>query len=140
MRVGTLTERRVWGTLALAISNICASSVLIDPTAMTDASIHRIALRMMDAWMWGSLFLVIGIGLMIAVVRRSLGMVHIFGTGSITVWTALTVAAALSDLTNDDIAVSGLGIALFIWMFLGPIAMLIVPVAYEYRLHRELER
>lgn len=138
-RAGTLTPRRTWGTLALAISNLSAATVLVDPGAMDDASIHRIALRMMDSWAWGALFLLAGAGLIAAVWRRSLGLVHVFGTLSITVWTALSVGAFLSDVTDDAVKISGLGIALFVWMFLGPLAMLLVPVVYEYRLHRELD-
>lgn len=140
MGAGTLTERRVWGTLALALSNLTASLVLVDPAAMTSASIHRIAVRMMEPWMWGVAFLVTGFGLVVAIVRRSLPLVHAFGSASIAVWTALSVGALITDIADSDVELSAIGAALFVWMFLGPLAMLLVPVVYEYRLARELGR
>lgn len=140
MRVPTLSSRRVWGTGALAITNLCAAFVLLDPESMRGARIHTIALRMMPVWVWGVAFLIAGVGLAAGAVLRSLGVVHAFGVLSIMSWTALTVGAFVSAFTVDGVTLSGLAVALFAWMFLGPISMLLVPLIYNHRLRKELER
>lgn len=123
--------RRVWGTLSLAVTNLVASSILFEPDTMLDVPIHRVALEIMPVAAWGALFLVAGVGLVVAAITRLTLLLHIFGSLSIAGWVGICVSAFFSDLSEPSTRLSGLGLALFVWMLLGPLSMLLVPLIAE---------
>lgn len=98
---------------------------------MKDAAIHRIAVAIIPELAWGILLLIAGLGLLVAAATRRLILLHIFGTLSIFLWVALSVSAFLSDAFNEEINLSGIALGLFVWMLLGPLAMLLAPLMAE---------
>lgn len=123
--------RRVPGTLTLAVTNLCAATVLVDPATMRDVDAHRIALEILPVTAWGVLFLVTGVGLTVAAVTRLSFLLHVFGAISVGVWLAVSLSALIVNWTDPDVSLSGIALALFAWMLGGPLAMLLVPLLAE---------
>lgn len=123
--------RRIPGTLSLAVTNLIASFVLVDQDAMNGQPIHEVAVNMAPPWLWGLLFLVSGVGLVVAACTLRRALLHGFGALSLLGWVGITVASFLSDLTDSSFQMSPLALALFVWMLLGPLAMLLVPLLVE---------
>lgn len=123
--------RRIPGTLSLAVVNLIGATVLFEPDTMTDTRVHRVALQMMPVALWASLFLVAGVGLVAASVTLRTLILHTFGALSLALWVGMTTAAFMSDLTDDSFRLSGIALALFVWMLLGPLAMLLAPLIAE---------
>lgn len=132
--------RRIPGTLALAITNLIAAFVLADQDSMRDQRVHRVAIDMAPPWLWGLLFLVAGVGLVAATLTLRRFLLHAFGALSLLGWVGITVAAMLSDLLDNSFEFSPLALALFVWMLLGPLAMLLVPLLVERYDHQREER
>lgn len=98
---------------------------------MDRAAIHEVAIAIMPQVAWGLCLLIAGLGLLVAVATRRLIILHVFGTISIFLWVAITVSALLSDAFDDNINLTGIALGLFIWMLLGPLAMLLAPLMAE---------
>lgn len=123
--------RRIPGTLSLALTNLIGAQVLIYPGSMTDTRVHRVALQIAPPWVWGLVFLVAGVGLVVAAATRYTVILHAAGALSIFGWVGIAVGALMSDVTDEAFDLSGLALALFVWMLLGPLAMILAPLIAE---------
>lgn len=124
--------RRIPGTLALAFANLIAATTLRDPDSMTNGAIHRVNVDLLPARVWGALWLVSALGLFAAAVTRRYALLHIFGAMSLAVWSAV-VTGALVAIVKDDLPVSGVALALIVWMIVGPLTMILTPLISKGR-------
>lgn len=123
--------RRIPGTLSLALTNLIGAQVLVYPESMTDTRVHRVALEIAPPWVWGLVFLIAGFGLILAAVTRYTVILHAAGALSLFGWVGITVGGLMSDVTDEAFDLSGLALALFVWMLLGPVSMILVPLIAE---------
>lgn len=125
--------RRIPGTLSLALTNLIGAQVLVDPGSMRGVRVHRVALEIAPPWFWGLTFLIAGLVLVAAAATRLRPLLHLGGTLSILGWVGISAGALVSDMGTDTFDLSGLALALFVWILLGPLAMILVPLIAERR-------
>ena len=121
------STRRLPGTIALAITNLIAADVCRNPSALESSPIHVINVELLPARVWGALWLVAGIGLIVAAVTRRQHTLHLFGGLSLAVWSAIS-AGVITAWVTGQAHMTASGLALLWWMWAGVASMLLVPL------------
>lgn len=126
-----IPDRRLPGTLALALTNATAAFLLADPARFAAVSYHRYATNLLPPAVWGGLFALSAVLLLAAVTFRKWRVFNVGAGLSLFVWTFLSVAAVAASVRGGDY-LSPVAYALFVWMFLGQAAMLFAPLTVEH--------
>lgn len=124
---GRFNWRRIPGTSSLAITNLLASGLLVTEYDFNIVAVHTVARTLMPTWIWGLLFLLSGLTLVVAVASRRWIWLNIGSAISIFTWTAMCLSALASWITGA-VDLSPIAASLFFWMLSGQVAMLITPL------------
>lgn len=124
---GEFLWRRIPGTLALAMTNLLAAGLLLDSSVFDTSAVLIIARTVMSANMWGALFLLSGVTLLVATVNRKLLWLNIGSTISLFSWIAISLAGIMAWFFGE-VELSPIAGGLFFWMMAGQAAMLVVPL------------
>ena len=128
VRPGRMPTRRVLGTAALAVTNLIAATIALDPTSWTTI----VALRHMGGdrtgVLWAGLFAASGLLLAAACVWRRWWQLNVGGVISLFVWTLVSVSIILVWAFNGGSRISPIAIAMAWWMPAGQATMLMTPL------------
>lgn len=128
---GRFAWRRIPGTAALASTNLMASGLLLESSVFSATPYLVYVRTVAPAWMWGVLFLLSGITLLIAALTRRLVWLNVGSVVSLFVWTAVCTAGIAAWITGQ-VTLSPVAGALYFWMMAGQAAMLFTPLV-EHR-------
>ena len=124
---GRMPTRRVLGTAALAVTNLVAATIALDPESWTTI----VALRYMGGdrtgVLWAGLFGASGLLLAAACVWRRWWMLNAGGVISLALWT-LTSASIILVWVFNGAEISSIAIAMAWSMPAGQAAMLMTPL------------
>ena len=127
---GRFGARRIPGTLALAITNLIAADALRSPSTLESSPIHAVNVELLPARVWGALWLIAGIGLIVAAITHRRHTLHLFGGLSLAVWSAIS-AGVITAWVTGQAHMTASGLALLWWMWAGVASMLLVPLIAE---------
>ena len=121
------STRRIPGTLVLAATNLIAAWSWVDDTAFRTSPLFAVARDFAPLPVWVTLWVVSAIGLVVAVVRRSLVVLHVSAALSMAVWSA-AVAGIFWATVVHGLSVSPVALALLFWMAAGQFSMFLAPL------------
>jgi len=119
--------RRIPGTAILAITNLIAATLLVNPDRFGEVAALTYVRMLGGDHVWGFWFLAGGLFLTVASFTRRWWLLNVGSVISLFAWTAVAFSLMASAVTGQA-DLSPIAIALAWWMFAGQIAMLIVPL------------
>jgi hypothetical protein len=122
--------RRIPGTLALALTNLTAAWAWFDQSVRTSA-LFQVARDTAPLWVWCLAWAGSGLGLLVAIGRRSLAWLHVAAGISFATWAALVIGIGYVGATNSDVTISPIAKAMFLWVLVGQAAMILAPLAFR---------
>jgi hypothetical protein len=120
--------RRIPGTLALALTNLVAAWTFVDDQSFRTSALFQVARDTAPLWVWCLAWAGSALGLLVAIGRRSMTLLHVAAGVSFATWAALVIGIGYVGATNPDVTISPIAKAMFFWVLIGQAAMILAPL------------